>query len=169
MPPTEIRPIPIRPPVTNESWDPEVMRAKAEAGAYPTAKSKRPSRERPGLTEAEAEVAYWQSRCGQPADLAEVEHDAPAAAGHDAEDDARFLALGPRKRQALVRSYLMGALDADQERGAHLCQLAGLDVEQERRAAARQWDAMMRRCQERLVTQPSRRQRAHAGQETITW
>lgn len=170
MPPTDaIRPIPIRPPVTNERWDPAVMLAKAEAGAYPTAKSQRPSYEQPGMTEAEAEVAYWRERCGLSADLADVdEADAAPHHGHDADLDARFLALGPSKQRALIRSYLMAAQEVDQERGSHLCRLAGLDLARERAAAQRHALLVLARTQERLRSQPSRRERA-AGQGVITW
>lgn len=161
MPPTDI---PIRPPVSNAGWNPETMLRKARAGEYPTAKSQRPSREVPGMTEAEAEVAYWQGRCGEPVDFPEPEPDeAPAPHGHAAELDAAFLELSPRKRRALVHNYLVSGLAVDQEHGAHLCALAGLDVARERAAAEQTHRARMDRALARLRAQPSRKERAKGG------
>lgn len=171
MRPTETPNTPQRPRVTNERWDPAVMLAKARAGAYPTAKSKRPSRDMPGMTEAEAEVAYWTQRCGLPLDLPADELDAPAAHAHshDADLDAQFAALGPTKQRGIIRSYLSSTQDADQERGAHLCAMAGLDVHQERRAAERAIALSIGQAQQRLRAEPSRKERAQAGQGVMQW
>jgi hypothetical protein len=94
---------------------------------------------------------------------------APAHHTHDADLDAQFLALGPQKQRAVVRVYLSSTQDADQERGAHLCALAGLDVRQERAAADRALALSISRAQERLRSEPSRKERAQAGQGRIAW
>ena len=72
MPPTEI---PVRPPVTNAGWDPAAMLAKARAGAYPTATSRRPSGEtaKPrGCSSVEAK-ARTSPRAGPAVTVARVE------------------------------------------------------------------------------------------------
>jgi hypothetical protein len=170
MPPTDI---PARVPISNETWDAAAMLAKAERGAYPAAKSRRPSREMPGLTEAEAEVAYWRARAGGVAldeatarDIAARQQQEAALRderggsepAHEADDlDARFLALRPMQQRGLTHSYLTSTQAVDHARAAHLCALTGRDVATERAAAEAAWQRMAEQCAARLRASAERR------------
>ena len=182
MPPT--KDIPARLPVSNATWDAAAMLAKAAAGAYPAAKSRRPSREVPGLTEAEAEIAYWRERCGLGADLSEqiardlaARHQQEAALGDraaaehadDASDlDARFLALRPMQQRSLIHSYLVSTQPADAARAAQLCALTGRDVAKERAAAEQAWSMRAEKSMARLRGQ-GKRDEAHHSEAGGLW
>lgn len=151
MPPTKPPHIPARTPVTNEHWDPQVMLRKAQAGSYPTAKSSRPSRDVFGLSEHEAEVAYWRQRCDLPVDLPDDVASEAIVVEPDA--DERFLQLRPMQQRARIHNFLTSTDEGDQARGAALCALCGRDVAHERAAAATIAARKLAACQERLLQQ----------------
>jgi hypothetical protein len=135
----------LRSPITNEHWDAEAMLARAEAGAYPSAKHYSATRD--------AEIAYWRERAGMPAAPLD---EAPAddeATTPDPTSDATFLARDTTEQRELLFCYLTSNIESDRARGAYLCGLLGYDLAYAAATAQAELAARLERSMRRLRLQ----------------